>query len=253
MAKNQNTVLSVNVNKLATLRNSRGKNNPDVVQSALDLIRLGAQGITVHPRPDGRHIRFSDVEALKSVIDVELNVEGYPSEDFLVLVAKVRPAQVTLVPDPPGVLTSNAGWDVGQTANLLKSVVARLKQIPTRVSVFVDPQTMNNEDWATLREINVDRVELYTERYAEKFATPEQDQVLRDYKSAAQMARNVGLGVNAGHDLNLDNLSSLIDEIPWMDEVSIGHALICDALYLGYPETIRRYLNCLEPSAAKEK
>lgn len=239
------TKLSVNVNKLATLRNSRGKNNPDVLQGSLDIIRFGGEGITVHPRPDSRHIRRDDVYALKAAINVELNIEGYPSEDFLAMVEDVRPAQCTLVPDPPHVLTSNAGWKVGENSALLAEVGRRLKAHGVRSSVFVDPTTMSDGEYKLLRELGIDRVELYTEAYAEAFGTPEQAEVTARYKRSAELSREAGLGVNAGHDLSLENLTHLIREIPWIDEVSIGHALICDALYLGLEETVHRYLECI--------
>lgn len=239
------TKLSVNVNKLATLRNSRGKNNPDVLKGALDLIRFGAEGITVHPRPDERHIRRSDVYAIKPAIDVEFNIEGYPSEDFLQMVEDVRPAQATLVPDPPDVLTSNAGWRVTENAMLLEQVSRRMGDKGVRVSVFVDPATMKDEEYALLKKLGVHRVELYTEKFAEHWGQPDGEAVLAEYKRAAELARAAGLGINAGHDLSLDNLTALIQEIPWIDEVSIGHALICDALYLGLQETVKRYLECI--------
>lgn len=246
------TQLSVNVNKLATLRNSRGKNNPDVVQGAIDLVRFGSHGITVHPRPDERHIRRSDVGALKKALTphpdgktIELNVEGYPAEDFLQLIDETKPAQVTLVPDPPEALTSNAGWSVEANRELLAKVSARIKKSGARVSVFVDPETMRDEDYKTLRGIGVDRVELYTERYAETHGKDGGEKVLANYERAAKLAKDNGLGVNAGHDLSLENLAALVQRIPWIDEVSIGHALICDALYLGFEETVRRYLGCL--------
>ncbi|MEK7354966.1 MAG: pyridoxine 5'-phosphate synthase [Bdellovibrionota bacterium] len=246
------TSLSVNVNKLATLRNSRGKNNPDVVKGALDLIRFGAQGITVHPRPDERHIRRSDVYALKKVVTaVELNIEGYPSEDFIAMVLDVTPAQATLVPDPPEAITSNAGWQVTPNQALLKKVATQLKTAGIRSSVFVDPATMKDEEYKTLKTIGVDRVELYTERFAEEFPGPHRERVLAEYERAARLARDAGLGVNAGHDLSLENLSGLIAKIPWIDEVSIGHALVCDALYLGLEETVRRYLACIEEGSKR--
>jgi pyridoxine 5-phosphate synthase len=242
------TKLSVNINKLATLRNSRGKNNPDVVKGALDIVGFGAQGITVHPRPDERHIRRSDVYALKAALTVELNIEGYPSEDFLHMVEEVLPAQVTLVPDPPHVLTSNAGWRVRENRELLQDVAIRLKSKGIRSSVFVDPTTMSDEEYQLLSELGIDRVELYTEEFAEKYQTAESRSVIEKYKRAAILARNSGLGINAGHDLSLENLAGLVSEIDWIDEVSIGHALIADALYLGLETTVQRYLACLNPS-----
>lgn len=240
------TKLSVNVNKLATIRNSRGKNNPDVLKHALEIISFGAHGITVHPRPDERHIRKTDVYELKREINVELNIEGYPSEDFLKMVEEVRPAQCTLVPDPPHVLTSNAGWRVTENLELLKAVSARLKAKGVRVSVFVDPKTMRDEEYARLAEAGIDRVELYTEDYAETFGTPQAPAVIKTYVRAAELARQAHLGVNAGHDLNTENLRPLVEAIPWMDEVSIGHALICDALNWGMKATVQKYLACLK-------
>lgn len=240
------TKLSVNVNKLATLRNSRGKNTPDVIKGAIDIIRFGAEGITVHPRPDERHIRRSDVYELKKRIgDIELNVEGYPSDDFIRMLDEVKPAQATLVPDPPDVLTSDAGWKVAANESLLKDVSRRLKNSGARISVFIDPETMAASDYKKLKEAGVDRVELYTERYAETFGTPDQSRVLAKYREAGELARAHGLGVNAGHDLNTENLTALIREIPWIDEVSIGHALISDALYWGLEKTVAKYLECI--------
>ncbi len=240
------TKLSVNVNKLATLRNSRGKNIPDVIKGALDIINYGGQGITVHPRPDERHIRRADVYELKKRIGAtELNVEGYPSDDFIRMILEVKPAQVTLVPDPPHVLTSNAGWRVKENEALLREVTAGLKGSGARVSVFIDPQTMQEDEYHILKEAGVDRVELFTEKYADTYATPEHESVLAQYREAAEHARTAGLGVNAGHDLNTENLTALIRAIPWIDEVSIGHALICDALYWGLKETVARYLKCI--------
>ncbi len=242
------TKLSVNVNKLATLRNSRGKNNPDVVRLSLEIIRFGAEGITVHPRPDERHIRKTDVYELKRAINVELNVEGYPSEDFLKMVTEVRAAQCTLVPDPPHVLTSNAGWRVTENIELLSSVAKTLKSHGVRSSVFVDPETTSQVEYQILREAGIDRVELYTEKYAETFADSKLalEPVIESYREAALWAREAGLGVNAGHDLNTENLPSLLTAIPWIDEVSIGHALICDALIWGLELTIKNYLAAIQ-------
>lgn len=248
------TKLSVNVNKLATLRNARGKNNPDVLASSLKLIELGAEGITVHPRPDERHIRNSDVYALKAAIDakhpgLEFNIEGYPSEDFLKMVEKVEPAQCTLVPDPPDAITSNAGWKVRENLALLEAVAKRMKARRVRTSVFVDPATTSKDEYELLAKIGIDRVELYTERFAETYGHAEADAVLAVYVEGAAWARDAGLGVNAGHDLSLENLTALIRAIPWTAEVSIGHALVCDALWLGFETTIRRYLKCIEDGA----
>lgn len=236
------TKLSVNVNKVATLRNARGHNNPDVVKTALDLERFGAQGITVHPRPDGRHIKYKDVYDLKSVISTEFNIEGYPSEDFIKLVLAVTPAQVTLVPDPPGVLTSNAGWVVSKHREFLTKVVGDFKDAGIRVSIFVDTELPNLAD---AKSIGTDRVELYTEPYASGYRA-DREAAITPFVAAAKEAKRLGLGLNAGHDLDLNNLRYFHEEIPELDEVSIGHALICDALYLGYEETIKRYLNCLK-------
>lgn len=238
--------LSVNVNKIATLRNSRGKNNPDVLKVSLDLVKFGAEGITVHPRPDERHIRRSDVYALRPKLPVEFNIEGYPSDDFLTMLEEVVPAQATFVPDPPHVLTSNAGWNVSASSELLKAACERMRKSGIRVSVFIDPRTVTEADWALMKEIGVDRIELYTEEYADAFPTSLRDEVTRVYVQAAELARANGLGVNAGHDLNLENLRFLARSIPWLDEVSIGHALIADALYWGLESTVRRYLDCLK-------
>ncbi len=235
------TKLSVNVNKVATLRNSRGKNNPDVLQVSLDLIKFGAHGITVHPRPDERHIRKTDVYALKKAISVELNVEGYPSDDFMKMIDEVRPAQCTLVPDPPEAITSNAGWNISANEKQLAGVLASLKKWGVRSSVFVDPGT-SDADFATLVKLGCDRIELYTEDYADAFGTPLQSKVTAEYKDTAYRAHALGLEINAGHDLSLKNLNHLVKEIPIIAEVSIGHALIADALYLGLEQVTREYL-----------
>lgn len=234
------TKLSVNVNKLATLRNARGKNNPDVVAWSIEIEKLGAHGITVHPRPDGRHIRFSDVRELKKVVRGEFNVEGYPDDDWLKLVAEVHPHQATLVPDPPEAITSNAGFDVGPSRDFLTAVIRRLPGV--RISVFIDPANFSENDAKILRELGAHRIELYTEKFAEEFHDAA---VVASYRQAAEFARDAGLGVNAGHDLTSENLKILVQAIPWIDEVSIGHALICDALELGMKETLRRYLAAL--------
>ena len=240
------TKLSVNVNKLATIRNARGKNNPDVVKAALDIVEYGAYGITVHPRPDERHIRRQDVYDLRKVLTVEFNIEGYPSDDFLEMVAEVEPAQATLVPDPPDAITSNAGWLVIQNRAILENAVRKLKPKGIRISVFVDPVTTTSEDLRVLKEIGVDRIELYTEAYAESYGTPANTEILGRYKLTAAEATREGLGINAGHDLDLRNLSKLIQHVPEIDEVSIGHALVCDALEYGMKETIQRYLRAIE-------
>lgn len=231
------TRLSVNINKVATLRNARGENNPDVVEFAKACECLGAQGITVHPRPDERHIRFADVAALRRVVITEFNIEGYPSEEFLALVEANRPDQVTLVPDAPSQITSNSGWNVVENADFLRPIVDRLKQSGIRVSVFVNP---DEEQVKAAAGIGADRVELYTKTYADCYAS-DREGAIAPYLKAALMARECGIGLNAGHDLSLDNLRFFASRIPWLDEVSIGHALISDALYLGLPETIRRY------------
>lgn len=232
------TRLSVNINKFATLRNARGANNPDVVKAAMACERFGAQGITVHPRPDERHIRHSDVVALCKVVTTEFNVEGYPDERFLQLIREVQPAQATLVPDPPGVLTSNAGWNTIEQAKFLTSTIRDIKSLGIRVSLFVDPVVKMVEGAAS---VGADRIELYTEPYATNYER-DREKAVAPYVAAANRARQVGLGVNAGHDLNLQNLRYFKQSIAELDEVSIGHALICDALYLGLENTIQLYL-----------
>lgn len=233
--------LSVNVNKIATIRNARGGNNPNVLQVALDCERFGAQGITVHPRPDERHIRYSDVIELAQHVTTEFNIEGYPSEDFLQLIETVKPHQVTLVPDPPDAITSNAGWDTITHQEYLKQIIARIKKTGARVSIFLNP---NPELIPSAKATGTDRIELYTEAYATQFHhNPEQ--ALQPYISTAQAAVNMGLGVNAGHDLDLHNLNYMAKNLPGLLEVSIGHALVCDALYLGLQNTIQMYLRAL--------
>ena len=235
------TRLSVNINKVATLRNARGGNNPDVLQFALDCERMGAQGITVHPRPDERHIRRSDVLAIRPRLCTEMNIEGYPAPAFVELVCSVRPDQVTLVPDSPEQITSNHGWDVDANRDFLMGVVEQFHAYGIRVSIFVDADVKAVEAAATT---GADRVELYTEPYASGYAAGRAAAVA-PFVEAAKAARRCGLGLNAGHDLNLSNLSYFGEQIPWVEEVSIGHALICDALYLGIEETIRQYKQCL--------
>lgn len=232
------TKLSVNINKVATIRNARGGNTPDVVKFALDCERFGAQGITVHPRPDERHIRYADVTALRPLLTQEFNIEGNPVPKFIELVCSVRPAQVTLVPDAEDAITSNAGWDTVRHADFLREVVAGFKDRGIRVSLFVDPVP---EMIRKAAEIGADRVELYTEAYAAGYAA-DREAAIHPYVVAAEVARECGLGLNAGHDLSLENLAYFHQQIPWLDEVSIGHALISDALYLGIEETIRQYL-----------
>lgn len=235
------TKLSVNINKVATLRNARGGNNPDVVKVALDCEAFGADGITVHPRPDERHIRKTDVLDLRGVLHTEFNIEGYPSESFIDLVLKVKPTQVTLVPDKPDQLTSNAGWDTKTNLGFLTEVLDEFKKAGIRTSVFVSTD-LEMLDFAA--KAGTDRVELYTEPYATLYPqNPEQ--AIAPFVEAARRARSLGLGLNAGHDLSLVNLAYMSQCIPWLDEVSIGHALICDALYLGLKNTIEEYKKCL--------
>ncbi len=236
------TKLSVNINKIATLRNARGGNNPCVTAVAADCERFGAQGITVHPRPDERHIRRRDVYDLKSMLTTEFNIEGYPTDDFIALVCEVKPAQVTLVPDLPGQLTSNHGWDTVAHADFLTQTIRRFKTEGIRVSVFVNPDV---EMVKAAAACGADRVELYTEPYASGY-TADREAAISPYVTAAEEARRLGLGLNAGHDLSLENLAFFHQQIPWLDEVSIGHALVCDALYLGLEQTIHAYLDCLK-------
>ena len=231
------TKLSVNINKIATLRNARGHNRPDLLQAARDCERFGAQGITVHPRPDERHIRYQDVRDLKAVVTTELNVEGNPTPDFLDLVREVRPEQVTLVPDAPDAITSNAGWDTLQHQIFLIGVVQELKALGCRVSIFLDP---NPEMVKAAVATGTDRIELYTEDYARLYPT-DPAAALAPYRAAAVLAQQLGLGLNAGHDLDLANLAYLKQNLPGLEEVSIGHALVCDALYLGLENTIQLY------------
>lgn len=231
------TKLSVNVNKIATLRNARGGDNPNVVKVALDCVRFGADGITVHPRPDERHIKPADVYLLKNYLKTEFNIEGYPSKDFMTLVSEVKPTQVTLVPDAPDQLTSNHGWNVVENFEFLKDVLEELKYNGIRSSIFVDADSSMVE-WAA--KVGADRVELYTEPYASYYDMDKEAAVV-PFVKAAKVAKSCGLGLNAGHDLSLENLSYLKQSIPWIDEVSIGHALVCDALYLGLENTITEY------------
>lgn len=235
------TNLSVNINKVATIRNARGENRPDLLQFAKDCERFGADGITVHPRPDERHIRYNDLFQLRPLVKTEFNVEGYPSESFLDLVLKVKPEQVTLVPDAPDALTSNAGWNVIANAGFLTSIVERLKEVGIRTSIFVDPDP---DMLVAAAKTGADRVELYTKPYADGFAIGPQAAVA-PYAEASRIAHGLGLGVNAGHDLNLENLAFFKQNLPYLDEVSIGHAIICDALYIGIAEAIHRYKESL--------
>lgn len=235
------TKLSVNINKVATLRNARGGNVPDVVQVALDCERFGADGITVHPRPDERHIRFADVYALKPVLHTEFNIEGYPSADFIDLVLKIKPHQVTLVPDGPDQITSNSGWDTKKYFDFLSEVLDTFNNAGIRTSVFVSTDAEMIEYAA---KAGADRVELYTEPYATDYAK-NREVAIAPFVEAAKVARKLGIGLNAGHDLSLANLAYFSENIPWLDEVSIGHALISDALYMGLEKTIHEYKNCL--------
>ncbi|HQV39431.1 MAG: pyridoxine 5'-phosphate synthase [Flavobacteriales bacterium] len=232
------TKLSVNINKLATLRNARGGDRPDLLKSALEIERFGAQGITVHPRPDERHIRYADVRALKPVLTTEFNIEGYPNASFIDLVLEVLPAQVTLVPDPPGVLTSNAGWDTRTHKAELKKVVARFKEAGIRTSLFMGTDT---ELIAHAVDTGTDRIELYTGPYAEQYAA-DRDTAVAPFTRAAEKAVALGLGLNAGHDLDLRNLAWFKAQVPGLEEVSIGHALVCDALWFGMENTVQFYL-----------
>ncbi len=232
------TKLSVNVNKIATLRNARGGNTPNVVQFAQDCERFGAQGITVHPRPDERHITLKDTYDLAEKVNTEFNIEGYPDARFQKIIADIQPAQATLVPDPPHVLTSNAGWDTLKNKDLLKDLVAGYREIGVRSSIFIEPDLKMIEG---AKEIGVDRIEFYTGPYADHFSIDKEKAVL-DYKRAAQMCNELQIGINAGHDLSLENLAYFKEQIPGLLEVSIGHALISDALYFGIENTIQLYL-----------
>lgn len=231
------TKLSVNVNKVATLRNARGGNTPNVVQVALDCERFGADGITVHPRPDERHITLKDVYDLAKVVTTEFNIEGYPDERYMKIIEEIRPAQATLVPDPPHVLTSNAGWKTKENLSLLTTLASQLREWGVKSSIFVDTDLENIEFAA---KAGVDRIELYTGPYAE-----DPEKTISDYVKAANYARELDLGINAGHDLSLDNLKFFNEQIPYLNEVSIGHALISDALYLGLENTVQMYKRLL--------
>ena len=236
------TKLSVNINKIALIRNARGNNNPDILKIAKDCERFGAQGITVHPRPDQRHIRYQDVIDLKEVVTTELNVEGYPDERFLELISKVKPHQVTLVPDPPDALTSNSGWDTLKEKNFLIDIVGQLKSYGSRVSIFLNAEPYLVENAAAT---GCDRIELYTEPYAANY-DKSKEEYIKPFIETAIAAKKFGLGLNAGHDLNLDNLQYFKSHIPNLLEVSIGHALVCDALYYGLENTIGMYLRKLK-------
>ena len=236
------TKLSVNINKVATLRNARGGNNPDVVRFALDCETFGAQGITVHPRPDERHIRHQDVFDLRPLLKTEFNIEGNPTPEFVDLVLKVKPAQVTMVPDAPDAITSNAGWNTKENQPFLMEVIEKFQNAGIRTSIFVDADLEMIEYAA---KTGTDRIELYTEPYASAYSC-DRESAVRPFVEAARLAHKLGLGINAGHDLSLENLAYFYQQVPSLDEVSIGHALICDALYLGIKETIEQYKNCLK-------
>ena len=236
------TKLSVNINKIATLRNARGGEAPNLLKVAMDCEGFGANGITVHPRPDERHIKYEDVHCLRPKIKTEFNIEGYPSAEFLNLVLKVRPDQVTLVPDAPNAITSNAGWNVKENLTQLCEIIEPLKEANIRTSIFVGTDIKNIE---LVAKTGTDRIELYTEPYAVMYRM-DKEKAVKSFVEAAKAAKALGMGVNAGHDLNLENLAYLYQQIPFLEEVSIGHALICDALYLGLEETIKRYKNCLK-------
>ncbi len=236
------TALSVNINKIALIRNSRGSNYPDLLKVAQDCERFGAQGITVHPRPDERHVKFSDCAELKQVVTTEFNIEGYPSERFIQLIHEVKPHQVTLVPDLPDALTSDNGWDTITHSSFLRDVIYELKKSGARVSLFIDPIEQLIEGAA---DVQADRIEFYTGPYAKIFPANSKHAVSK-YSATARFATQLGLKINAGHDLNLDNLKYFKDNVPELAEVSIGHAIVCDALYYGLENTIQMYKRCLE-------
>lgn len=236
------TKLSVNINKIALIRNSRGANYPDLVMVALDCEEFGAQGITVHPRPDERHVKYADIPVLKEVVTTEFNIEGYPSEDFLEMVIKNKPHQCTLVPDLPGALTSDNGWDTITHAIFLKDVVSRLQDAGIRVSLFIDPVA---DRLYAAKETGAERIEFYTGPYAHDFGT-DKAKAIAPFSEAAIICQKLDLGINAGHDLNLDNLKYFKQHVPGLLEVSIGHAVVCDALYYGLKNTIQMYLHQLD-------
>ncbi len=236
------TKLSVNINKIATLRNARGGDVPNVLEAAQKIESFGAEGITVHPRPDERHIRYADVRALKPILKTEFNIEGKPIQDFKNLVLKVLPAQVTLVPDAEDAITSNSGWDTIKHKSYLQEVIEEFKSYGIRTSIFVDPQEKMIEGAA---ETGTDRIELYTEAFAVNYAKGEPNPAMA-YTKCAKLANELGLGINAGHDLSLDNVKYFKENVPYLDEVSIGHALISEALYMGLEKTIQRYLKLLK-------
>ena len=236
------TKLSANINKVATILNARGGNNPDVLKVAVDYEKFGAQGITVHPRPDERHIRYQDVRDIKPLITTEFNIEGNPIDKYIKLVLEVKPTQVTLVPDADNQITSNHGWDTVANKGFLTDVIGQFKEAGIRTSIFVDAEPKMVE---AARICGTDRIELYTEPYAAGYEA-NREEAIKPFVEAAEVAREVGLGLNAGHDLSLQNLTYFHQNIPWLDEVSIGHALICEALYFGLEDTIKRYLACLK-------
>jgi pyridoxine 5-phosphate synthase len=236
------TRLSVNINKIATIRNARGGNNPDLIQIAKDCEKFGAQGITVHPRPDERHIRYNDVLELKPVVTTEFNIEGYPNERYMELVKKIMPHQATLVPDPPGVLTSNAGWDTIENEKFLYEIIKELNDLGIRTSIFVDPQLKYIEG---AKKCGTNRIELYTESYAAQYFDSREN-AIKPFAECAMLAKELGLEINAGHDLDLNNLKFFKNSLCTLHEVSIGHAIICDALYLGLEKTIGFYLDQLK-------
>lgn len=235
------TKLSVNINKIATLRNSRGGTNPSVVEAAVKAQQFGADGITVHPRPDERHIRYQDVYDLKPVVHTEFNIEGYPNTKFMELVLDVKPTQVTLVPDPPGVLTSNAGWNTVEHADFLKDIISQFKNEGIRTSIFIET---DEEMIRAAKDTGTDRIELYTESYAVEYPS-DKEAAVKPFIAAANVAKEVGLGINAGHDLNLENLAYFNQNIPNLLEVSIGHALVANSIYLGMSNAVKMYKNCL--------
>lgn len=235
------TKLSVNINKVATLRNSRGGSIPSVTEAAIKAELYGADGITVHPRPDERHIRYSDVRELKEAVTTEFNVEGYPNTRFMDLVLEVRPTQVTLVPDPPGVLTSNAGWNTVENGAFLQEIIKRLKDAGIRTSIFIETDEVMIR---AAKQTGTDRIELYTEDYVVRFPK-NREEAIAPFVTAAEVANEIGLGINAGHDLNLDNLSYFAQIVPNLLEVSIGHALISDALYVGLSNAVKMYKNAI--------
>jgi len=236
------TKLSVNINKIATIRNARGGNMPDLLKCAVDIQRFGAEGITVHPRPDERHIRYQDAIDLKPLVTTEYNIEGYPSKEWMDLVLKVKPDQATLVPDPPGVLTSNAGWDTVKHESFLKEVISEFKRAGIRSSIFIETNLKHIENAV---KTETDRIELYTESYAKDFSR-NKEEAIKPFVASAKLANKLGLGINAGHDLNLENLNYFQKNIPGLLEVSIGHALISDALYYGLENTVQLYLRQLK-------